>query len=171
MNMEKLTLNQKSCELLDSLLQAFGDGVHLKRPTILKLFDGDENEAVKHINILSQLGYIKKMAEMEGQKLGEIFYKNDSADLFLMQGGFTARYLKAAEEKISEDNRQSLVDENTKLQNEALKHQATIREQEDRIRSLDEKLKRFEMLKNYEWLIRLSIAFIVATFTWWINNR
>ena len=34
----------------------------------------------------------------------------------------------------------------------------TIRAQEDIIRSLDKKLKQFEMLKNYEWLKRFSFG-------------
>jgi hypothetical protein len=43
--MEKLTLNIdfKSCELLDMVLNAFGDGEHLDRSAILEIFDSNEN--------------------------------------------------------------------------------------------------------------------------------
>ncbi|RZK38622.1 MAG: hypothetical protein EOO90_21685 [Pedobacter sp.] len=168
--MGKLSLSQKSCEQLDGVLNAFGNGVHLDKSKVLELFENDENEASKHINILAQFGYIHKMAEVEGQKLGELFYKEDRTDLFLMEGGFTAQYLKALEEKSSNESRQNLLDENTKLQNDALKHQATIREQEERIRTLDEQIKRFEMLKNYEWLIRLAIIVTTSAIVWWFTQ-
>jgi hypothetical protein len=64
-----------------------------------------------------------------------------------------------------------LADENARLENEALKHQVTIRDQENRIRSLDEKLKRFEILKNYEWLIRLAFSVVAAFLTWWLTKN
>lgn len=38
---------------------------------------------------------------------------------------------------------------NLELQNEALSYQKTIRDQEDRIRDLDERVKKFEMLTSY----------------------
>ncbi|NHA04902.1 hypothetical protein G7092_13910 [Mucilaginibacter sp. HC2] len=171
--MEKLTLNIdfKSCELLDMVLNAFGDGEHLDRSAILEIFDSNENEAVKQINILAQLRFIRKIAEVEDSRLGLIFYKEQNTDLFLAQGGFTAQYLKTAEEKKVSDKRQGLADENARLENEALKHQVTIRDQENRIRSLDEKLKRFEILKNYEWLIRLAFSAVAAFLTWWLTKN
>ena len=139
--MEKLTLNidLKSCELLDTILKAFGDGEHLDKSDVLEIFNSNSNKAVKYINILAQLRYIKKIAEVEGSRLGMMFYKEQNTDLFLAQGGFTAQYFKTAEEKIVSDNRKSLADENARLENEALKHQASIRDQENRIRTLDEK--------------------------------
>lgn len=173
MLMEKLTLNidLKTCELLDKVLEAFGDGQHLDKETVLEIFENDENNAVKHINILAQLRYIRKIAEVEDSRLGMIFYKEENSDLFLAQGGFVAKFTKAAEEKKIADNRQNISDENARLENENLKYQATIRDQESRIRDLDEKLKRFELLKNYEWLIRLIIGLATAILTWWLTTK
>lgn len=171
--MEKLTLNidLKTCELLDKVLEAFGDGQHLDKDTVLEIFENDENSAVKHINILAQLRYVRKIAEVEGSRLGMMFYKEENTDLFLAQGGFAAKLLEASEEKKIADNRQTLADENARLENDNLKYQTTIRDQESRIRDLDEKLKKFEVLKNYEWLIRLVIGVSAAIFTWWFTQK
>ena len=173
MLMEKLTLNidLKTCELLDKVLEAFGDRQHLDKETVLEIFENDENNAVKHINILAQLRYIRKIAEVEGSMLGMMFYKEGNSDLFLAQGGFVAKFTKTAEEKKIADNRQNLADENARLENENLKHQTTIRDQENRIRDFDEKLKKFELLKNYEWLIRLAVGVTAAIFTWWFSRN
>ena len=164
--MMKLTFDLKTCELLDTVLKAFGDGVHLDSSVVLEVFSGSEIEAIKHINILSELGYVRKIAEIEGGRLGMLFYKEQTTDLFLAQGGFVAQYQKDAEEKKVSDNRNNMADENARLGNEELKYKANIRNQESRIRALDEKLKRFEMLKNYEWLIRLVLIALTAFITW-----
>lgn len=52
------------------------------------------------------------------------------------------------------------VDENElkRLQKESLEYQLTIREQQDRIRNLEEKTKFIELLKGYWWVIGISIG-------------
>lgn len=129
-----MNMDLKTCKSLDSILLAFGENDHLDRDSVLKLFNDNENEAAKHINILAQFNHIKKIAEVEDSKLGLAFLKEDNTDLLLAQGGFTELYLKAAEEKKTSDERQNLADENARLANEAHKHQATIHLREDRIK-------------------------------------
>lgn len=64
-----MKLNIKQCEFLDKILNAFGNDEHLDKETILGIFNNDENEASVHVNILSQLGLIRKIGEIEGSKL------------------------------------------------------------------------------------------------------
>lgn len=168
--MMKMKLNIKQCELLDKVLDAFGNNEHLDKETVLGIFNNDENEASVHINILSKLGLIRKIGEIAGSKLGLIFYKEEQADFFIAQGGFVEKY-KETEKELNESNELKLLEKrNLELENEALLYQTTIREKESNIRSLDEKLKKFEMLKNYEWLIRLGIGIAFGFCTWWFTR-
>lgn len=165
-----MILNLKQCELLDKILIAFGNTEHLDKDTILEIFNNDENEASTHVNILSKLGLIRKIGEIAGSKLGLIFYKEDQADIFIAEGGFVAKY-KKTEKELNEANEFKLLEKkNLELQNEALSYQKTIRDQENRIRDLDERIKKFEMLKNYEWLIRLGIGVVFGIATWWFTR-
>jgi hypothetical protein len=166
--MNKITVNisQKESELLDAILKKFGNGEHLSREEILPIFDSNENLAADHIDILSKLNYIRKIAEIEGSRLGLAFYKETGVDLFLSKGGFTGRYNKELEAHRELEAQNTLQHENLHLQNESLKHQGRIRDQENTIRNLDEKLKRFEMVKNYEWLLRLAIGLISGIIAW-----
>lgn len=165
-----MKLNIKQCEFLDKILNAFGNDEHLDKETLLEIFNNDENEASVHVNILSQLGLIRKIGEIEGSKLGLLFYKEEQADIFIAEGGFVKKY-KDKEKEITETNELKLLEKRKlELENEALSYQKTIRDQEDRIRDLDERVKKFEMLKNYEWLIRLSIGVVFAIATWWFTR-
>lgn len=150
-----------------SLILPEGLSDYFEFDKVEKLFNNDENEASTYVNILSKLGLIRKIGEIAGSKLGLIFYKEDQAGIFTAEGGFVAKY-KKAEKELNEANELKLLEKkNLELQNEALSYQKTIRVQEDRIRDLDERVKKFEMLKNYEWLIRLSIGVVFGIATWW----
>lgn len=163
-------MNLEKCELLDAVLKAFNGKDHVSKETILSIFGGDENIAVDYIDILAQLRYVRKIGEIEGSRLGLVFYKEQGLDLFLSEGGFTTQYNKKELEQKQADNRQNLETQNLELQNEALRYQTTIRDQEDRIRNLDEKVKHFEILKNYEWIIRLAFGAISALLAWWLTK-
>jgi hypothetical protein len=164
-----MILSLKTCELLDKILNAFGNTEHLDKETILEIFNNDENEASNHVNILSKWGLIRKIGEINGSKLGLLFYKEEQADIFMAEGGFVEKY-KESEKKHKEENDLKLLEKkNLELQNEALSYQKTIRDQDNRIRDLDERIKKFEMLKNYEWLIRLSVGIGSGIATWWFT--
>ncbi|WP_163517944.1 hypothetical protein [Gelidibacter japonicus] len=68
--------------------------------------------------------------------------------------------LKEEVEKLKIDNRQELKDKIDQLNYESLKHKETIREQEDRIRDLTERLTFINLLKAYWWVI--SIGFTIG---------
>lgn len=88
----------------------------------------------------------------------------------MAEGGFVEKY-KETEKELNESNEIKLLEKrNLELENEALSYQKTFRDQEIRIRDLDEKLKKFETLKNYEWVIRLSIGVFSAIATWWFTR-
>ena len=162
-----LSLNRQTCDDLDLVLAAFGGKEHLSKEELLEIFDNNEVLAADCIDILAQLGYVKKIGEVQGSRLGLAFYKEPEAYVFLSQGGFKEAYSSKLKEKLEADELQTLTKTNLQLQNETLKYQVTIREQEGKIRILDERVKRFEMLKNYEWIIRLSIGVISALIVWW----
>lgn len=165
-----LSMTPEKCGLLDAVLRAFNGTDHFSKETILPIFDGDENIAADYIDILAQLRYVRKIGEIEGSRLGQVFYKEPGLDLFLSEGGFTTQYNKKVQEQKQADKRQNLETQNLELQNEALRYQTTIRDQEGRIRNLDEKVKRFEMLKNYEWIIRLAFGVFSAAIAWWFTK-
>jgi hypothetical protein len=146
---------------LDELLNLFGDSIYLKQKEILSLFAGDENLAAEYMNILCSLQLVNEGAKA-GSKLALMYIKQIGADMFISEGGFIGQYNRKLAESTQQQDRQKLEVENLTLQNEALTYQATIRDQEAVIRLLDEKNKRFELLKNYEWLIRLAIAVFVG---------
>ncbi|WP_445749976.1 hypothetical protein [Polaribacter sp.] len=73
--------------------------------------------------------------------------------------------LKAFEkgfEKFEEslDEKNTLEVENLKLQNEAIEYSKTIRNQEERIRNLDESLKIYDFVKKY-WIVILIILLLI----------
>lgn len=152
-------LNERDNLLLDQVLKSFGNEAYLDRENILKIFDLDEKLASSYIDILNRNNLITRVGETEDFDLPMMIMKNPSAELFIKNGGFGAIY----EQTKKEISSKKIEDENLKLQNENLIYSKTIREQEQRIRNLDENNKIFEVIKNYWWLLASLYALGIAT--------
>jgi len=82
----------------------------------------------------------------------------DSALVFYKNGGVAVENEKREKTKNDRNEFMTLQKENLELQNENLKYNQTIRDQEARIRDLEEKNKTFELIKHYWWLLTLFFA-------------
>lgn len=64
MNKITLSMTLKKCELLDSILKAFGNEEHLGKEEVLAIFNGNENLAADHTEVLAKLNFIQKIVEI-----------------------------------------------------------------------------------------------------------
>lgn len=86
--------------------------------------------------------------------------KNDLTEKFLNGGGFTKIETDLENEKI-ELNKNTKLDLDLKLlQKESIEYQNKFRNQDEKIRVLDLKLKRVNMLKEYGWLFGVFIIVV-----------
>ncbi|MBF9254987.1 hypothetical protein I2I11_16910 [Pontibacter sp. 172403-2] len=86
------------------------------------------------------------------------------AEIFFQNGGFKVEFEKEQNRVEEENESKRLQKENLILQNENFEYAQTLREQESRIRILDEKLKEFEKVKNIWWVFeRYWWAFTIGS--------
>jgi len=86
---------------------------------------------------------------------------------FLEEGGFKSRYDDMVTEYENEEEKNKLEKEKLSLETENLKYKQTIRDQEQRIRDLNEQNSTFQLIKNYWWLLLLllSIGYFIGKIT------
>lgn len=134
----------------------------MDRDDILSLFENNERTAAGYIATLVSYGLVGKMGETEDHDLPKMLYKEDKAETFIEAGGFITLFNNANRENKVRD----LTEANLKLQNENLLYVQTIRDQEKRIRNLDEHNKFFELVKNYWWLLSglFALGVVIAKY-------
>ena len=136
---------------------------------------------------------LHKTTDLENREISDIGYNlrlfgkkyilfnllsSNKVDIFLQltPKGERLKSFKKGFEKFEEslDLKNNLEIENLNLQNESIEYSKTIRNQEQRIRNLDESLKTYEFIKKYKFLffIILSIIykFLETTVVYICNN-
>lgn len=153
-----MKLTKEQCIQLDQILNAFGQNDNIDREKVLEIFNQDEKLAYGLVHVLVSNGLVSEVGNVIDHDLPLMLFKERPAAIFMANGGFEAEYDKAAAKIIADTSFQELQKKNIELQNENLAYQQTIREQEARLRSLDEQNKFVEVLKNYWWLITGAFA-------------
>lgn len=118
-------LNEYECEMLDTLLQAFGVPDTLTRRQLLQLFDNDETTAYAMIQALAREGLIAEAGKPGQYELPEKLILKPKGEKFLKEGGFSKRY-QIEQQKPNQvgGTLAKLQQQNMRLQNEKLSHEA-----------------------------------------------
>jgi hypothetical protein len=87
-----IDLNEYECEMLDTMLEAFGIPDSLTRRQLLELFDQDEAAAFASVQVLIREGLIAESGKHGDYELPEKLILKPKGEKFLKQGGFARRY-------------------------------------------------------------------------------
>jgi hypothetical protein len=150
-----IELNEYECEMLDTVLEAFGIPDSLTRQQLLVLFDQDEAAAFAIVQLLTREGYIAHTGKHGPYDLPEKLVLKPKGDKFLKAGGFVRQYKMEREKPVEVNGTLSkLQQQNMKLQNEKLLHQTELT-------NLNKTLNRLKVLQYFWWAL-IVIALILG---------
>jgi len=157
-------LNEFECEMLDTMLEAFGIPDSLTRLQLLELFDQDESTAFAMVQILTREGFIAESGKHGDFELPERLILKPKGDKFLKEGGFMRRY-KLEQEKPVEigGTLAKLQQQNMKLQNERLVNETerfNLQKKADTLKTL-----------QYIWWALIVVALIAGYFLGHIHKK
>jgi hypothetical protein len=154
-------LNEYECELLDTMLEAFGIPDSLTRRQLLQLFDQDEAAAFAMVQVLLREGLIAEAGKHGDYELPEKLVLKPKGEKFLKEGGFTRRYRQELEKPVEVGGTLAkLQQQNMRLQNLKLSAES---KQNDLKKTID-KLRSMQ----YIWWGLIVIALIVG---YWLGHR
>jgi hypothetical protein len=150
-------LNEYECEMLDTILEAFGIPDSLTRGQLLELFDQDEVSAFAMVQALAREGLIAESGKHGDYELPEKLILKPKGEKFLKEGGFTRRY-KLEQQKPVEvgGTLAKLQQQNMRLQNEKLANASQVSD-------LQKALNKVQT-KQYIWWALIIIALIAGYF-------
>jgi hypothetical protein len=93
-------LNEYECEMLDTMLEAFGIPDSLTRQQLMELFDQDEATAFAMVQVLAREGFVAEAGKHGDFELPEKLVLKPKGETFLQGGGFTRRYQMAQERPV-----------------------------------------------------------------------
>jgi hypothetical protein len=150
-------LNEYECEMLDTLLEAFGIPDSLTRLQLLALFDQDEAAAFAMVQALTREGLIAESGKHGDYELPEKLILKPKGEKFLKEGGFTRRYQLAQEKPVEVGGTLAkLQQQNLRLQNEKLANQTEIGNLQKKINALK--------TRQYIYWALLLIVLIIGYF-------
>lgn len=150
-------LNEYECELLDTMLEAFGIPDSLTRRQLLQLFDQDEAAAFAMVQILTREGLIAEAGKHGDYELPEKLVLKPKGERFLKEGGFTKRYRQEQEKPVEVGGTLAkLQQQNMRLQNLKLSAES----ERDGLKKTIDKLRTLQ----YIWWALIVLAFIVGYF-------
>jgi hypothetical protein len=157
-----MELDRFEYEMLDAVLEAFGQHNSLTREQVLDIFDYDEDYAASMIGFLESKGLIVSV----GNRLPLVINKEPKAVTFLENGGF----VNSKEEEIEQDEPvtepEPLPHQHIQLQSEKPAHENTLRQMDKRIGALESRIKYFDYLK---YLLIVTGLVIVILAIWIIK--
>jgi hypothetical protein len=137
-------LNEFECEMLDTMLEAFGIPDSLTRKQLMELFDQDEASAFAMVQILAREGLVAESGKHGNYELPERLVLKPKGEKFLKNGGFTRRYQLEQQKPVEIGGTLAkLQQQNMRLQNEKLSNASQI---SDLQKALDSQ-------KNMQYLI------------------
>ncbi|MDB4903946.1 MAG: hypothetical protein JWQ63_3227 [Mucilaginibacter sp.] len=142
-----MELDRFEYEMLDALLEAFGQNKSLTREQVLDIFDHDEDYAASMIGFLESNGLVTVV----GNRLPLIINKEPRAVMFLANGGFVSSNDELVETEEPATETEQLKEGDLKPQEKKSNYEHTFEEHDKRIRSLELRIKRFEYLKFLLW--------------------
>ncbi len=148
-------LNEYECELLDTMLEAFGIPDSLTRRQLMELFDQDEAAAFAMVQILTREGLIAESGKHGDYELPDKLILKPKGEKFLRDGGFTRRY-KLEQQKPVEvgGTLTKLQQQNMRLQNEKLANASEISD-------LKKTINRLQTLQ-YIWWVVILVALVAG---------
>ncbi|GAA4307797.1 hypothetical protein GCM10023149_01470 [Mucilaginibacter gynuensis] len=150
-------LNEYECEMLDTLLEAFGIPDSLTRLQLLELFDQDEAAAFAMVKALTREGFIAESGKHGDYELPEKLILKPKGEKFLKEGGFTKWYQLEQQKGVEVGGTLAkLQQQNMKLQNEKLSNQTQIGNLEKMVNTLK--------VRQYILCILIVVALIVGYF-------
>ena len=150
-------LNEYECEMLDTLLEAFGIPDSLTRLQLLALFDQDEAAAFAMVQALTREGLIAESGKHGDYELPEKLILKPKGEKFLKEGGFTRRYQLAQQKPVEVGGTLAkLQQQNLRLQNEKLANQTDISNLRKKISALQ--------TRQYIYWALILIVLIVGYF-------
>jgi hypothetical protein len=122
-----IDLNEYECEMLDTMLEAFGIPDSLTRRQLLELFDQDEAAAFASVQVLIREGLIAESGKHGDYELPEKLILKLKGEKFLKQGGFTRRYQLEKQKPVEVGGTLAkLQQQNMRLQNVKLANETEI---------------------------------------------
>jgi hypothetical protein len=120
-------LNEYECEMLDTMLEAFGIPDSLTRRQLMGLFDQDEASAFAMVQVLTREGLIAESGKHGDYELPEKLILKPKGEKFLKQGGFTRRYQLEQQKPVEVGSTfAKLQQQNLRLQNVKLANETEI---------------------------------------------
>jgi hypothetical protein len=154
-----MELDRFEYEMLDAVLEAFGQHDSLTREQVLDIFDYDEDYAASMIGFLESKGLIVSV----GNRLPLVINKEPKAVTFLENGGF----VNSKEEEIELDE--------PVTEPEPLPHQPTPQTEspvdEQVLRQLDKRIGTLELrIKSFDYLkyLLLAAGLVILILAVWI---
>jgi hypothetical protein len=155
-----MELDRFEYEMLDAVLEAFGQHNSLTREQVLDIFDYDEDYAASMIGFLESKGLIASV----GNRLPLVINRETKAIAFLENGGF----VNSKEQEIARDEPvtepESLPHQPIQLQTESPVDEQVLRQLDKRIGALELRIKRFSYLKY----LLLAAGFVILILAVWI---
>jgi hypothetical protein len=150
-------LNEFECEMLDTMLEAFGIPDSLTRRQLMELFDQDEATAFAMVQILTREGLIAESGKHGDYELPEKLILKPKGEKFLKDGGFSRRHTLEQQKPVEVGGTLAkLQQQNMKLQNERLAN-------ESKVGNLEKKIATLQSLQ-YIWWALIIIALIAGYF-------
>ncbi|MDB5091009.1 MAG: hypothetical protein JWR09_5003 [Mucilaginibacter sp.] len=148
-------LNEYECEILDTMLEAFGVPDSLTRLQLMNLFEQDEASAFAMVQVLIREGLIAETGKHGDYELPEKVILKPKGDKFLKQGGFMRRYKLEQEKPVEVGGTLfKLQQQNMKLQNLKLENERELVELRGTINNLQ--------IRQYIWWVLIVIALIAG---------
>ncbi|MCQ6956428.1 hypothetical protein [Mucilaginibacter aquariorum] len=150
-------LNEYECEMLDTMLEAFGIPDSLTRRQLMELFDQDEASAFAMVQILTREGLIAESGKHGDYELPEKLILKPKGEKFLKQGGFTKRYQLEQQKPVEVGSTLAkLQQQNMKLQNVKLANETQIGNLKKVVNNLQ--------TRQFIWWALIAVALIIGFF-------
>ena len=150
-------LNEYECEMLDTMLEAFGIPDSLTRRQLMELFDQDEASAFAMVQILTREGLIAESGKHGDYELPEKLILKPKGEKFLKQGGFTKRYQLEQQKPVEVGSTLAkLQQQNMKLQNIKLANETQIGNLKKVVNNLQ--------IRQFIWWMLIVVALIIGFF-------
>jgi hypothetical protein len=154
-------LNEYECEMLDTLLAAFGVPDSLTREQLMQLFDGDEATAFAMVQALTREGLVTEAGKPDHYELPKKIILKPKGEKFLKDGGFTKRYQLEQQKPVEIGGTLAkLQQQNMRLQNEKLANQTDISTLKGEIQKLQ--------MRQYFWWVLTLVALIIG---YWLGHK
>jgi hypothetical protein len=153
-----MELDRFEYEMLDAILEAFGQHDSLTREQIMDIFDHDEDYAASMIGFLESSGLVSVV----GNRLPLLVNKEPSVVTFLENGGFANSNETPVIKQTPEAEQQKIHQQTLPAPEIHPAYDPTLGEHNKRLNALELKVKHLEYLKYLLWGAALAIILLAV---------